>query len=563
MKKILILISLLLITACQSESKDDGISKTVSAIQYNVPNTVYDSTINVQMTNLPSEGGTVYLYTDDSCSESVMGNYEVDFVDYGGYASIFFKFLEAGSFTFSVKVVTSIGAVSPCSSFTYNLLDPPQPTAISIVGDSTFYTNSFSTDFTLEEGLYLNAYSDSSCTNQVASSNSSGSLYDVPLGTNIVYFRTINTSDMVSECSTSSITYNRKTLFTSTINLSSYSSSAIDYGDFNNDGNLDITTTTYSTTEILLGDGSGGFSSHTTMSNGFSTDSAITVANFNHSEDSFDDIVTAKGNSIRFFQSNGDGTFASAIVSTIPSGPTTNSHYINRIISTDFDNDGNKDLIAVAGYGSTGSIMIMTGNGDGSFNSPTFVEESDRIDHLLVDDINGDGLVDIIVPIEDDNKVGVYINDASGSLESAVYYTTTISPSAITAIDYDLDNDQDLAIIGDGNYVQILKNDGSINATFQIDINVNFFSNLASVDIKAADIDNDGNDDLLVLHNGNTMSTINGNGDGTFNNAIKHATNYYADDVQVMDLNSDGKDDFIVTAKESGEFGEMYISIQQ
>ena len=81
-------------------------------------------------------------------------------------------------------------------------------------------------------------------------------------------------------------------------------------GDFNGDGNLDIATTNWpsGTIGILLGNGSGGFTT-TTVSSGGSWPDAIAVGDFNH--DGKLDLAVANGfsNTVSILLGNGNGTF--------------------------------------------------------------------------------------------------------------------------------------------------------------------------------------------------------------------------------------------------------------
>jgi uncharacterized protein (TIGR03437 family) len=198
--------------------------------------------------------------------------------------------------------------------------------------------------------------------------------------------------------------------------------SAMALGDFNGDGRLDVAvltdqaSTDVSQTKIteaitiFLGNGDGTFKSGGTYPAGpYAT--SIAAADFN-GDGRLDLVVANNGTfaqkqadaSLMLYVGRGDGTFGNATPLPALSGP---GRAPANVIAADFNRDGKPDLAVTltseSGY--LGGIMILLGNGNGTFQGPTFYA-SDNINIGAVD-LNGDGIPDLI---------------ASGGIGSTSYY---------------------------------------------------------------------------------------------------------------------------------------------
>jgi hypothetical protein len=174
----------------------------------------------------------------------------------------------------------------------------------------------------------------------------------------------------------------------------------------------------------------------------------------------------------------------------------------------DFDADGNKDMAVMVSNdsGVTFSMSMVPGNGDGTFGTPVLTPSPfGSSDLLYAADLNGDGQDDLVL-VHSGNSVGsfdIFLSTGGGSFASAVAYTESAANPAAVAI-ADMNNDGILDIvIADG--------------------------------MPAAD---DTNPNPAV-------STLLGNGDGTFRPPIRVA---YAGPVEAgtfADVNADGQLDLI------------------
>lgn len=125
------------------------------------------------------------------------------------------------------------------------------------------------------------------------------------------------------------------------------------------------------------------------------TNPVLVAGDFNN--DQIDDLVelAQEGGGPCLFEGSGSGTFAPGI--TISTPGIVNPNWFPIIAPSDVNSDGDLDLVLVSwGAGQLSSVVVLLGNGDGSFaEAPTEVVDGDW-QTLIAGDFMGEGQIDLV-----------------------------------------------------------------------------------------------------------------------------------------------------------------------
>ncbi|MDB5706217.1 MAG: Type secretion C-terminal target domain subclass [Sphingomonas bacterium] len=294
-------------------------------------------------------------------------------------------------------------------------------------------------------------------------------------------------------------------------------------GDFNGDGDLDLLVGNVGTLPIgdppgsinlMLGNGDGTFAVAAPVLTGTASIGSIAVADFDG--DGVLDIVYTSidfadvaNNGVRVALGNGDGTFAaSTLVTTTPDGA------YGDVMAADLNNDGFIDLV-VANGDFPGTISILAGNGDGTFQAPIVLDSDGEPIFVGIGDPDDDGDLDLVVGnVGSGGSITLYNNDLGGGEDVAGVIGITIDPVDDTAVAVD---DSGASVLENGTViVDVLANDTDVDGPAP-----------ALATVNGAVLTNPG--DFTTLASGATV-TLNANGtltynpNGSFNTLISTAT---------------------------------------
>lgn len=224
------------------------------------------------------------------------------------------------------------------------------------------------------------------------------------------------------------------------------------------------------------------------------------------------------------------------------------------VFSSDFDNDNDLDIIGAAYVGSPG-IALWTNNGGNILNWTKSVVANSFVNahEIYADDIDNDGLVDILGASSDLNKIAWWKNNGGNPInwiEQEIDGNIALAKSVHAG---DINGDGLTDVIGASilnNDILLWKNDGSnpINWTKEI-VDANF---IGAHRVQAVDLDNDNDLDILAAaYIGQQIAWWENNGIDPINwtkHVIKsNFTN--ACIAYAVDIDSDGDNDIIGSAQ--------------
>jgi hypothetical protein len=280
---------------------------------------------------------------------------------------------------------------------------------------------------------------------------------------------------------------NGKFSFTSVLNRHYLTPTELGYGDFNNDGNLDVALVSTlgasynlaTRMDIMLGNGKGGFTTGTPIWSDLGNFNDVAVGDFN--QDGNLDLLTDGVSKLSVYLGNGNGTFRLGIDFRYPSLGMAQQALVG-----DFNGDGKLDLILLQtpfiGSGNNSqagtAFWFLQGNGDGTFQSPVEIASFSGAGicsggdvsgtSVQLSDFNGDGKLDLAFCNQ--SQIGVMLGNGDGTFQPPTYYTADTS-------------------------------------------------GIGAFAFAVGDINSDGKPDLIVSeysHFNSTLAVFLGNGDGTF-----------------------------------------------
>jgi hypothetical protein len=240
--------------------------------------------------------------------------------------------------------------------------------------------------------------------------------------------------------------------------------------------------------------------------------------------------------SVSILLGNGDGTFQAHTDFAVGNLPLC-------VATADLNGDGFLDLIVGDFVPYNGSVSVLLGNGNGTFQTQQAYPAGNLPSSIAVGDFNGDGQLDFAVTSNTDGTVGLYLNQGQGTFsQPTVFFAAGSSAVAAVAADFNGDHKLDLAVLCGEVCILLGEGDGGFSLT-----NLSYPTGTNPHAVAIGDLNGDGKNDIAVANFGdNNLSVFIGNGDGTLQPAVNYPTGTEPSAVAIGDLNGDGKPDLVV-----------------
>lgn len=186
-----------------------------------------------------------------------------------------------------------------------------------------------------------------------------------------------------------------------------------------------------------------------------------------------------------------------------------------QVKSGDFNGDGRDDIVAVVEQ--SGEILVYLSDASGTLGTPVAIDATARFNYntepLTVADFNDDGRDDVAVGLQQTNQVRIFLAGVGGVLAAGPTLASSGRVFATASADVDGDGDQDLIATNEFDELLIFNNVGG--ATFAEATVFGTATNPRSLD--AGDYDGDGDVDVFVGSNSSASVAVHRNlGTGVF-----------------------------------------------
>ena len=333
-------------------------------------------------------------------------------------------------------------------------------------------------------------------------------------------------------------------------------------GDLNNDGKLDIQTTSQENPgswnandefvvsnqwSTLINAGSG-FTRYTHTQIPFGSAKKVRLADMN-SDGKLDMIGATDNQTLYISWGNGAGGY-SGYATPLSAAPGQLSGGLSAV--ADFNHDGKLDLAVLGAQNGQNTVNVALGVGNGTFAATpwtlqTGVQDANYTTAMEAADLNGDGYADIVT-LRSDGQTQVVFGGASQLTLGASYSSASNNRGGSVLALGDLNGDGKADMVTSIDFinsiaVRLNQGNGTFGAPAIYGGNVSLPSGVA-----IGDLNGDGANDIVVSADTAGSQIYVNNGNGTFNAGLAFDANS-SDSIALGDVNQDGKLDIVATLR--------------
>ncbi|MBO2008303.1 beta strand repeat-containing protein [Hymenobacter negativus] len=216
------------------------------------------------------------------------------------------------------------------------------------------------------------------------------------------------------------------------------------------------------------------------------------------------------------------------------------------MVMGDVTGDGLPDIIS--GDGGDFTISVLPGLANGTFGSRQVYAITGTPTLLALGDVNNDGRLDVVTSNSQEATVSVLLATAAGGLGTNTTYAVPTGPSGIALGDLNGDGRLDMVVTSQGttaavgNTAAVLLNLGS--GVFSTPIT--YLTGNSPISVTLGDLNNDGRLDMFTTNqNDNTVSVLLGTGTGSFGLKTDYTTGTGPFIGTLGDVNGDGNLDAV------------------
>jgi hypothetical protein len=344
---------------------------------------------------------------------------------------------------------------------------------------------------------------------------------------------------------------------------------AVAIGDVNGDGRNDVVmTTSYSFDPVndfkvfvYLQNANASLDTpikYATSSTNDCRATTVAIGDINH--DGRNDVVIGDSNC-------GIEVFTQNTLGSLDTGVFYASIDTDKIRIADLNHDGLLDVVGIGRAPNTISVWLQ--NVGGTLDTPVVYNVAHNgLVSLATGDVNNDGLDDIVFVSTFEPNLGVLTQNLDGTLNAPSYFSYTTDmllsyPQSVAVGDINGDGLSDVVVTFGGNSPNSKIGVFSQNALGTLDPVVNYSSYDVATQIQIADVTGDGRKDIIVFHNGwNALGVYQQQANGMLPDEHLYGiplgstpmNNHNFQSMAVGDINGDGKNDVIFADDNFGLF---------